>query len=95
MSHSEPRGDRHSLEHEVLASLRKRWITTCYSDQGRELYMPISNKMSDTDQRQRLLPFLGKYVQASGIIYDRKGTRAIAISEIVEVKDVYLTVEDQ
>lgn len=59
-----------------------------------ELYVPISDKMPDTDQRQRLAPFLGKYVRASGVVYERKGTRAIAIGEIVEVQGAHLTVED-
>src|SRR5258706_3430665 len=31
------------------------------------LYFPISAKMPDTDQRQELMPFVGKYVRASGI----------------------------
>jgi hypothetical protein len=60
-----------------------------------ELYVPISDKMPDRDQRERLMPFLGKYVRASGTIYERKGTRAIAIIEIRELKDVPLTIEDQ
>jgi DNA/RNA endonuclease YhcR with UshA esterase domain len=60
-----------------------------------ELYVPISDKMPDTDQRQRLTPFLGKYVRASGVVYERKGTRAIAINEIEEMKDVHFTVEGQ
>lgn len=60
-----------------------------------KLYVPISDKMPDTDQRQRLLPFLGKYVRATGAIYERKGTHAIAISQVDELKDVHLTIEDQ
>lgn len=60
-----------------------------------ELYLPISNKMPDTDQRQRLMPFLGKYVSASGTVYERKGTHAIMIDEIKELKDVHLTIEEQ
>jgi hypothetical protein len=60
-----------------------------------ELYFPISDKMPDTDQRQRLMPFLGKYVQVSGTVYERKGTHAMAIGEIKELKDVHLTIEDQ
>lgn len=59
-----------------------------------DLYLPISDKMPDTDQRQRLMPFLGKYVRASGIVYERKGTHAIVINEISELKDVHLTIED-
>ena len=60
-----------------------------------ELYVPISEKMPDEDQRAKLMPFLGKYVRASGTLYQRKGTRAIAISEIRELKDVHLTIDDQ
>ncbi|HKI25848.1 MAG TPA: hypothetical protein VKA07_05955 [Candidatus Sulfotelmatobacter sp.] len=60
-----------------------------------DLYFPISDKMPDTDQRQRLMPFLGKYVRVSGTVYERKGTHAIAIGEITELKDVHLTIEDQ
>src|SRR5215471_2881084 len=53
-----------------------------------ELYLPISAEMPDTDQRQKLTPFLGKYVQATGVVYERKGTHAIAISDIQWLKDV-------
>lgn len=60
-----------------------------------ELYLPISEKMPDTDQRRRLTPFLGKYVRVRGIVYERKGTHAIAIDEIEELKDVHLNIEDQ
>jgi hypothetical protein len=62
---------------------------------GGDLYLPISDKMPDTDQHQRLLPFLGKYVQASGAVYERNGTRAIVISEITEMKNVPLKIEDE
>ncbi len=60
-----------------------------------ELYLPISDKMPDTDQRPALMPFLGKYVLASGTVYERKGMHAIVISEVKELKDVHLTIEDQ
>jgi hypothetical protein len=53
-----------------------------------ELYLPISDKMPDYDQRTKLMPFVGKYVRATGIAFERKGMRAIVISEIAEVKDV-------
>lgn len=36
------------------------------------------------------MPFMGKYVRASGTVYQRKGTRAIAIKEIKEMKEVQL-----
>ncbi|MBV9340671.1 MAG: hypothetical protein JO159_07245 [Acidobacteria bacterium] len=51
--------------------------------------------MPDQDQRQTLLPFLGKYVRAGGTVYERKGTHAIAIHIIEEVKNVHLIFEDQ
>jgi hypothetical protein len=53
-----------------------------------DLYLPISDKMPDVDQRTKLMPFVGKYVRATGIAFERKGMRAIVISEIAEVKDV-------
>jgi hypothetical protein len=49
-----------------------------------ELYLPISDKMPDTDQRQVLVPFVGKYVQASGTIFERKGTHAIVITGLMK-----------
>ena len=52
------------------------------------LYLPISAKMPDTDQRQVLMPFVGKYVRATGIVFERAGTRAIVITEIKEMKEV-------
>ena len=53
-----------------------------------DLYLPISDKMPDYSQREKLMPFVGKYVRATGIAFERKGMRAIVISEIAEVKDV-------
>ena len=52
------------------------------------LYLPISARMPDTDQRQVLMPFVGKYVRASGIVFERAGTHAIVILEIKEMKGV-------
>ncbi|MBV8515732.1 MAG: hypothetical protein JO260_10605, partial [Acidobacteria bacterium] len=53
-----------------------------------DLYLPISDKMPDYSQREKLMPFVGKYVLATGIAFERNGMRAIVISEIAEVKDV-------
>jgi hypothetical protein len=58
-----------------------------------EIYIPISGVMPDTDQREKLMPFVGKYVRASGTVYERKGTQAIVIAEIKELKDVPLKIE--
>lgn len=51
--------------------------------------------MPDIDQRQKLLPFLGKYERANGTVYERKGRHAIGINEIKELTAVHLTIEDQ
>jgi hypothetical protein len=60
-----------------------------------ELYFPISAQMPDDGQRNKLRPFLGKYVRATGAVYERKGTHAIMIEQMEELKDVPLKVEDQ
>lgn len=60
-----------------------------------DLYLPISDRMPDADQRQVLMPFVGKYVRASGTVYERKGTRAIMIAEIKEMKDVRLQLDGE
>jgi hypothetical protein len=59
------------------------------------LYFPISDKMPDTDQRQQLMPFVGKYVRASGTVFERTGTHAIVITEIKEMKGIHLATDGQ
>jgi len=54
------------------------------------IYFPISADMPDSDQRDKMMPFVGKYVQATGAVFERKGTRAIAITQIKELKSVHL-----
>ena len=54
------------------------------------IYFPISADMPDSDQREKMMPFVGKYVQATGAVFERQGTRAIAIREIKELKKVHL-----
>jgi hypothetical protein len=51
--------------------------------------------MPDADQRSRLIPFVGKYVKVSGTVYERKGTRAVAIASVVEMKGVHLVTDAQ
>lgn len=60
-----------------------------------ELYQPISDKMPDYDQRQKLMPFVGKYVRVKGIAFERNGTHAIVITEIEEMKEVHVTLEGE
>jgi len=59
------------------------------------LYFPISAKMPDTDQRQELMPFVGKYVRASGTVFERTGTHAIVITEIKEMREIHLMIDGQ
>jgi hypothetical protein len=58
--------------------------------QDGSLYFPISADMPDSSQRAKMMPFVGKYVQATGAVFERKGTRAIAITQIKELKNVHL-----
>jgi len=57
------------------------------------IYFPISPDMPDSDQRQKMMQFVGKYVQATGPVFERKGSRAIAITEIKELKNVHVVDE--
>ena len=77
----------------LLACAKKGSPLVILSKDG-QLYLPISDSMPDIDQRPKLMPFLGKYVQAKGTVYDRKGMHAIVIREMRELKDVHLAVED-
>jgi DNA/RNA endonuclease YhcR with UshA esterase domain len=54
------------------------------------IYFPISPDMPDSSQRAKMMPFVGKYVQATGAVFERKGTHAIAITQIKELKTVHL-----
>jgi DNA/RNA endonuclease YhcR with UshA esterase domain len=59
------------------------------------IYFPISADMPDSSQREKMMPFVGKYVQATGPVFERKGTRAIAITEIKELKNVHLDTSEE
>jgi hypothetical protein len=63
--------------------------------QDGRLYFPISAKMPDTGQRQELMAFVGKYVRARGIVFERTGTHAIVITEIKDMKEVPLTIDEE
>ena len=60
-----------------------------------DLYQPISDKMPDYSQTKKLMPFVGKYVRATGIVFERNGTHAIVITEITEMKEVHVTLEEE
>ena len=59
------------------------------------IYFPISADMPDSSQREKMMPFVGKYVQATGPVFERKGTHAIAITQIKELKNVHLDTDDR
>ena len=42
---------------------------------GGDLYLPISEKMPDYSQTRKLMPFVGKYVQAKGIAFEERYPR--------------------
>lgn len=48
------------------------------------LYLPISDTMPADGQNERLLPFAGKRVTATGKIYKQGGSNAIVIEKIAE-----------
>ena len=47
-----------------------------------ELYLPISSTIPDQSLKERLIPFVGKYVRARGRVFQRSGMQAIAIEQI-------------
>ncbi len=67
----------------ALECARKGSPLAILTDDG-TMYLPISEGMPDTDQRPRIMPFVGKYVRVKGDIYERKGLHAIVIKEINE-----------
>ena len=55
---------------------------------GGDMYFPMSDQMPDPSQREKMMPFVGKQVRATGTVYRRNGTRTIVITDIKEVKGV-------
>jgi hypothetical protein len=55
-----------------------------------DIYFTISDQMPDSSQREKMMPFVGKYVRATGKVNERNGTRTIAIAEIKEMPEVKL-----
>ena len=51
------------------------------------IYWPISESMPATGQNQRLMEYAGKRVAAQGKVFDRGGSRAIAIEKIEEAPE--------
>lgn len=55
-----------------------------------EMYFPMTDQMPDISQRERLMPYVGKFVRVTGQVRRRNGTRTIVIRNISELKDVKL-----
>jgi hypothetical protein len=54
------------------------------------IYTPISESIPDTSQREKLMPFVGSYVEATGEMYERSGIKAIVIEQIKKADDTKL-----
>lgn len=46
------------------------------------LYTAVSDVIPDKDTRRQMLPYVGKYVKASGRLFERGGLHAISINKI-------------
>lgn len=46
------------------------------------LYLPVSDVIPDTTVRAKLVPYAGKYVKASGKLFERGGMHTISIENI-------------
>ena len=52
------------------------------------IYTAISESIPDTSQREKLLPFVGSYVEVTGEMFQRSGIKAIVIQQIKKAADV-------
>jgi len=50
------------------------------------MFLPIADTMPAAGQNERLMPFAGKRVKASGRVFTRNGSQAIVIDKLEEVK---------
>jgi hypothetical protein len=51
------------------------------------IYVPISAEIPDTSQREKLMPFVGGYVEIKGEMLQRSGIKTIVIAEIKKADD--------
>jgi hypothetical protein len=81
--------------HEVVKPLPNGCVEACVRGssplviltKSEEVYHPISSEMPDVDVRPKLLPFVGKLVKVTGQVYERGGSRSIALEQVEEVKE--------
>ena len=55
-----------------------------------EIYFPMTDRMPDPSAREQLVPYVGKFVRATGTVYRRNGTRTIVIKSISVLTNVKL-----
>jgi len=51
------------------------------------IYIPISESIPDTSQRDKLMPLVGSYVEVTGDMYERAGIKALVIEQIKKADD--------
>jgi len=51
------------------------------------IYVPMSASIPDTSQREKLMPFVGSYVEVTGEMFQRSGIKAIVIEQIKKADD--------
>ena len=81
--------------HEVVKPLPNGCVEACVRGgsplviltKDEVVYQPISGEMPDVDVRPKLLPFVGKFVKVTGHVYERGGSKAIALEQVEEVKE--------
>jgi|SRR6185295_9685784 len=67
----------------AIQCARKASPLVILQDDG-NIYWPISESMPAVGQNERLMPFAGKRVTATGKEFTRGGSRALVIEKIVE-----------
>ena len=81
--------------HEVVKPLPNGCLEACVRagsplvilSKSEEVFHPVSAEMPDVDVRAKLLPFAGKFVKVTGKVYERRGSKAITVERIEEVKE--------
>ena len=65
----------------------KQGATIVIATKAGDLYTPIATEIPDSSQREKLMPYVAKYVRAQGRVFERGGMKTIAIERIEVVPD--------
>jgi hypothetical protein len=55
------------------------------------IYVPMSAEIPDTSQREKLMPFVGSYVEIKGEMFQRSGIKTIVSAQIKKADDMGVT----